>query len=98
MKPFWALKRELKSLAVANHYETLIFRRLRASGMSHAMALRYCEIDRIKARLNYNFLGLFNKIWEEHPDERAMRPTEITVTMEVVTERDISGPIIVIDS
>ena len=32
--------------------ETLIYGKLRASGMSHAMALRYCEIERMKERLN----------------------------------------------
>ena len=58
---------ELESLAIANHYKTLIFGSIRASGISHAMALRYCEIDRIKARINNNFVGLFNKLWEEHP-------------------------------
>ena len=37
--------------SIANHYETLIYGRLRAPGTSHAMALRYCEIDKMKARL-----------------------------------------------
>ena len=95
---FGALKRELQSVALANHYETLIYGRLRASGMSHAMALRYCDIARMKERLNHHFVGFFNKLWEDHPEERLLGRTTIDVSMEVVSENDISGVTIVIDS
>ena len=43
-------------------------------------------------------MGRINKLQEEHLEGRALWRTEINVTMEVVTERDISGPIIVSDS
>ena len=37
-------------------------------------------------------------MWEEHPKERVLRRTMIDVTMEVVSENEISGMTIVIDS
>ena len=66
--------------------------------MSHAMVLRYCKIGRMKERLNNHFVALFNKMWEEHPEEGVLRRTTIDVTMEVVSENEISGTTIVIYS
>ena len=37
-------------------------------------------------------------MWEEHPEERVLRRTTIDVTMEVVSENEITGTTIVIDS
>ena len=95
---FGVLKRKLESVALANHYETLIYGKLRASGMSHAMALRYCDIARMKERLNHHFVGFFNKMWDEHPEERVLGRTMIDVSMVVVSGNEISGTTIVIDS
>ena len=96
---FGALKRELESVALANHNETLIYGKRRASGMSHVMALHYyCEIEPMKKRLKNHFGGFFNKMWEEHPEESVLRRTTIDVTMEVVSENEMSGTTIVIDN
>lgn len=85
-----------------NHYETLLYNQMRLSGLTHETARVYADIRRLRDFLLENFVGLFNALWERHPEQMntfSAQDPLVEVQIEVVPgSMEVTDDVIEIDN